>query len=299
MQPHTPRIYGIQSYISVPIFLDDGSFWGTLCAIDPEPAKLKNPMVVGMFRMFADLIAFHLQAGRRVASVEADLAEAKALIELRDRFVAVLGHDLRNPAAAIVAGAKMLSRGQLDERQRTISEAIGRSAAHMTAVINDILDMTRIRLGGSIILKLEREGLEPALRHAVDELRLVHPGREIDFSVTLLRPVEVDATYMSRLLSNLVKNALTYGSEIEPVRVTVSSNAEFVLSVSNKGKPVPDEIKKRLFLPFTRGTDHTDRQGFGLGLYIVSEIARAHGGTVEVESTDDGTTFTFRMPIDK
>jgi GAF domain-containing protein len=100
----TPALYGFQSYISMPIFMRDGQFYGTLCAIDPKPAKLNNPTVIGMFRMFADLIAFHLEAETRLAHAEANLADARAVNDLHDQFIAVLGHDLRNPIAGIAAG---------------------------------------------------------------------------------------------------------------------------------------------------------------------------------------------------
>jgi GAF domain-containing protein len=88
---HTPAMYGFQSYISMPIFLKDGSFYGTLCAIDPKPAQLKNPTVIGMFRLFADLVAFHLEAGQRLATAEASLSDAQESSVLREQFVAVLG----------------------------------------------------------------------------------------------------------------------------------------------------------------------------------------------------------------
>jgi GAF domain-containing protein len=107
-QHHTPAMYGFQSYISMPIVLSDGSFWGTLCAIDPRPARLNNPESIGMFKLFAELIGFHLNASERLATSEASLLDERRTSELREQFIAVLGHDLRNPLASIDAGAKML-----------------------------------------------------------------------------------------------------------------------------------------------------------------------------------------------
>jgi signal transduction histidine kinase len=167
----------------------------------------------------------------------------------------------------------------------------------MAALIDDLSDMSRGRSGNGIALRLTREGLEPALRHAVEELRLAHPGRLIEATLSLPQPVQTDPVYMARLLSNLLKNALTYGSQTDPVEVNVSAHADLVLSVSNKGSQIPHESQKLLFAPFTRGALAADRQGLGLGLYIVAEIARAHGGTIEVASTADETRFSFRMPI--
>jgi GAF domain-containing protein len=91
----TPAMYGFQSYISMPIILADGTFFGTLCAIDPRPAKVKTPETVGMFKLFAELIAFHLDAIKRLDSSEASLLDERTTAELREQFIAVLGHDLR------------------------------------------------------------------------------------------------------------------------------------------------------------------------------------------------------------
>ncbi|SAK49171.1 histidine kinase [Caballeronia temeraria] len=294
---HTPARYGFQSYISMPVFLRDGSFYGTLCAIDPKPAKVTDPAVIGMFRMFSDLIAYHIEAEKHLAKAQADLSDARLVNGLREQFIAVLGHDLRNPMAAISAGATLLRMSGLGERERAISDAISRSATHMTALIDDISDLTRVRLGSGITLRRTREGLEPALQHAVEEMRLAYPRRRIETAISLAHPVEADPVYVARLLSNLLKNALIYGSQTEPVSVTISADDDFVLSVSNAGPPIADSLKAGVFSPFTRGAGPDDHPGLGLGLFIVAEIARAHGGSIDLTSTDHATTFTFRMPL--
>lgn len=107
---HTPAQYGFQSYISVPIVLPDGSFFGTLCAIDPKPRKIRTPEIVGMFKLFAGLIAAHLDAAARVEASEGKLALEKENAELREQFIAVLGHDLRNPLASIQGGLRLLNK---------------------------------------------------------------------------------------------------------------------------------------------------------------------------------------------
>ena len=114
----TPAMYGFQSYISMPIRRPDGAFFGTLCAIDPRPIRLNTPETIGMFKLFADLIGFHLHAQERIAESEAALVDERHLADLREQFIAVLGHDLRNPLASIDAGANLLRRSQLDERRR-------------------------------------------------------------------------------------------------------------------------------------------------------------------------------------
>ena len=144
----TPALYGFQSYISTPIFLEDGSFFGTLCAIDPLPAKVDNPQTIGMFRLFAELIASHLDADRRLAASEKELSKQFALSELRERFVGVLGHDLRNPLAALQAGTKMIRRRTDDERIVRTLELMQNSIDRMLGLVDDVLDLTRGRLGG-------------------------------------------------------------------------------------------------------------------------------------------------------
>ncbi len=121
-QHHTPAKYGLQSYISMPIFLSDGSFYGTLCAIDPKPAKVKNAGIIGMFELFAKMIASQLEAGerlaesgRRLANVEAALLDANTTSKLREQFIAVIGHDLRNPLASIAAGIYLRFMGTRKE----------------------------------------------------------------------------------------------------------------------------------------------------------------------------------------
>ena len=119
---HTPATYGFQSYISMPIFLKDGRFFGTLCAIDPRPHRLKNPETIGMFKLFAELIVFHLDASERLAWSEASLLGERKTSELREQFIAVLGHDLRNPLASI-SGSIELGRG-LERGERLEQRAI-------------------------------------------------------------------------------------------------------------------------------------------------------------------------------
>lgn len=151
----TPAMYGFQSYISMPIFLKDGTFFGTLCAIDPKPAKLKNSGVVGMFKMFAELIAFHLDAGHQLANAEASLLDAHAVSELREQFIAVVGHDLRNPLASIAAGTRLLGKTPLDDQARTLLGMMDRSVNRMAALITNLLDFARGRLGGGVALPLQ------------------------------------------------------------------------------------------------------------------------------------------------
>ena len=294
----TPAMYGFQSYISMPIILKEGGFFGTLCAIDPRPARLKSPEIIGMFRLFAELIATHLDASRRLASSEADLSWERKSSLLREQFIAVLGHDLRNPLASIAAGTLQLQKAELDPKSSMIVGLMQKSVARMSALISDVLDFARGRLGGGLTLALGEEPLEPALRQVIEEFKATHPDRVIDFSFDLNALCKCDVARVAQLFSNLLGNALSHGSADTPVKVhAVIDGPSFELSVLNQGNPIPPDAMARLFLPFARGGADANQQGLGLGLYIASEIARAHRGDITVESTPAETRFTFRMRI--
>lgn len=295
---HTPSAYGFQSYISMPIFLGDGRFFGTLCAIDPKPHSLNTPETIDMFRLFAELIAVHLDASNRLAVSEADLLNERKTSELREQFIAVLGHDLRNPLASIAAVAHRFRKAQLGQQEAGYLDLMQNSIQRMAGLIDNVLDFARGRLGGGLSLNRTSQNLEPVLTHVVDELRSQAPNHAIDFHTELKMPVSCDPLRISQLLSNLLGNAITYGDASKPVRVAAETGLQyFELSVTNAGEPIPAAAMDRLFLPFSRGAEHGGQQGLGLGLYIASEIARAHGGVLTVSSTSAETTFMFRMPL--
>jgi signal transduction histidine kinase len=295
---HTPAKYGFKSYISVPIRRADGRFFGTLCAIDPRPARLKNPETIGMFTLFANLIAMHLDSQDRLASSQDALVDERQRAELRDQFIAVLGHDLRTPLAAIQTGATLLQKMALPERAAHVSSVIGRSAMRMTGLIENVLDFARGRFGGGLPLtRRVDDDLERMLQEVVSEFRTSHPDRQIDTTFALARPINCDRGRIGQLLANLLANALTHGDGEAPVAVAARSDETgFEMFVENGGEPIPDQTVARLFRPFARASDRPDQNGLGLGLYIAAEIARAHDGTLDVSSSPTRTRFTFRMP---
>lgn len=293
----TPARYGFQSYISAPIVLPDGRFFGTLCALDPRPARLRTPEVTGMFRLFAELIAFHLDTHRRMSESDAALVDERETAKLRDQFIAVLGHDLRNPLAAISSGTRLLlSRGP-DAFSVQIIGMMQASVTRMTGLIENVLDFARGRLGGGIALtRRADEPLAPLLEQVLAEMRAAHPDRVMEAAIDLPGRLHGDARRIAQLFSNLLSNALTHGAEDTPVRARARiAGGRLELSVANAGTPIPEEKRARLFQPFFR--DSATEGGLGLGLYIASEIARAHDGAIDVRSTPEETVFTFRMPV--
>ena len=292
-----PKMYGFQSYISVPIYRD-GRVFGTLCALDPRPARLNTPGIIGMFRLFADLIGFHLDAQERLTASEAALLDERQSAELREQFIAVLGHDLRNPVASIAGGARLLLNMPLDAKAVEIVTLIQNSAARMAGLIDNLLDFARGRLGGGFAVKRVLDpNLGATLEQVISELRTAWPDRVIESDIALNRPVACDGGRIAQLFSNLLANALTHGDPAAPVRVRARSDNDFELSVANRGEPIPPDTAERLFRPFSRASARPGQQGLGLGLYIASEIARAHDGALTVASSPEETRFTFRMPV--
>lgn len=293
----TPAMYGFQSYISVPIILADGSFFGTLCAIDPRPAMLQSPRTIGMFELFAELIAFHLNAQKQLDESRASLLSERETAELREQFIAVLGHDLRNPVAAIKAGAEIVRQTPLTDKAARMMSVIQKSVARMSDLIDDVMDFARGRLGSGLTLQQTNAPLKPVLLQVIAELQAHFPKRSIRLETEFDDPVVCDHARIAQLLSNLLSNALTYGAPDEPVYVrAISVGNSFELSVANAGAEIPAAAMERLFLPFSRGAVRPSQQGLGLGLFIASEVARAHGGTLEAVSSPEETRFAFTMP---
>lgn len=238
-----------------------------------------------------------LLAAREAAKVS--LANERETSELREQFIAVLGHDLRNPLASISAGARILGRDAKTERQHQIAAMLQTTVMRMAGLIDNVLDFARGRLGGGITLdRNARKPLEPVLHQVIDELRLSSPGRQIETEYAIDSPVDCDRTRIGQLVSNLVGNALSHGATNQPVRVHAETkDGLFKLSVANAGDPIPEAAMGKLFEPFFRGEVRASRQGLGLGLHIASQIAQAHEGVLTVTSTPEETRFTFEMPL--
>ena len=227
------------------------------------------------------------------------LVDERAVAALREQFIAVLGHDLRNPLSGIMGGVQLLQRMQLNDRAQKLVGMMERGAARMAALIDNVLDFARGRLSGGLPLNRDASvAIEPLLRQVLAELQTSRSDRTfvLDFAIT--EPVDCDPGRISQLFSNLLGNALTHGAADRPIKIKArTGDGGFVLAVSNAGTPIPPEAAERLFEPFFRGDVRPSQQGLGLGLYIVSEIARAHGGTMEVSSDASETRFTLRMPL--
>jgi signal transduction histidine kinase len=300
----TPKMYGFRSYISSPIILTDGTVWGTLCAIDPDPHELDKAEIVDSFTLFSDLIAAQLELQGRFEKSQADLKASQADLlderktaELREQFIGVLGHDLRNPLASVDAGMRFLLRNTGTERTPEIVAGVQKSVMRMAGLVDNVLDFARGRLGGGLTIQRDtKQPLTPTLAHVVSELQAVWPDSVVETRFDIDEPVNCDRSKIGQLLSNLLANAITYGDQGRPIQVLAKTvEGKFVLEVANFGAPISGKAMEHLFKPYTRG-ERPSQHGLGLGLYIASQIAGAHGGTLNATSDDDVTRFVFEMP---
>ena len=242
-----------------------------------------------------------LETQRALVEVQTELdvqrraAEERALFA--EQMIGIVSHDLRNPLSTIQLSAAILKAQELTPKQHKRVEAILRATAHGTRMISDLLDFTQARLGRG--LRLERAEIDPhaLVGQAVDDLRVAHPGRALVLKTSGSGRMSADAQRLAQLLGNLVANAMTHGEPEGTVTVVAAiDDRALTLSVHNTGAPIPVEQLATLFEPMTRGSSRGE--GIGLGLFIVREIARRHGGDVVVRSTaEDGTAVEVVVPL--
>jgi signal transduction histidine kinase len=296
---HTPRIYSIQSYISVPIIRPDGVYFGNLCAIDPRPNMVSDAKTIGMFQSFAELIGRQLALEQRQEATEEALRESREATELRDQFIAVLGHDLRNPLASMSAISHLMLRSQEPEVVK-FGTRLRANTRRMGRLIDDVLDLARGRMGSGIGIHIAPvASLEAGLREVVAELRDAHADWNIVETYQVSDLVECDLGRVQQLVSNLLGNALAYGDPAQPVSVQATLDCNWLeLSVRNGGAPISPTNLARIFEPYWRPAESKPGGGLGLGLHICSMIVKAHEGTLQVSSTSElGTCFTARLPL--
>jgi len=294
---HTPRIYGFQSYFSIPLFRPDGAYFGTLCGLDPAPAELTRSATRNTLTLFAELISRQLQNEEAWHQTRNALASERETAELREQFIAVLGHDVRTPLGSILSGVEVLRTMGIPKAEPVL-DLMGRSITRISSLVDDLMDFTRGRMGGGISLYLQRTGnMDVVFQHVIDELLTQHPEQAIVSNIPAGLSLTCDPARLAQLLSNLLKNALLHGDGKSPVRVqAIAGAARFELSVMNSGDRIPDDVMEQLFKPFWRAKSTRPREGLGLGLFIASEIAASHGGTLTAQTSDGITTFTLSMP---
>jgi signal transduction histidine kinase len=256
-----------------------------------DVAALGGLLVLGLL-----LFSINRDIGRREA-LEKALRDQAAL---QERFIAILGHDLRNPLNAVLMAARRLKQAEVSERWAKSVDYVISGAGRMTRLVDQLLDLARARQAGEIPVRL-RPGtdLGEIVQAAVDELRAANPRAAI--VVSRRDPISGawDADRLAQVVSNLVGNAIVHGAGRVEVRVT-RAGGDGVLEVHNGGPPIPVDMVPRMFEAFQRlaADDATARPGgLGLGLFIADRIVAAHGGRIAVRSSEaDGTTFAVTIP---
>ncbi len=259
--------------------------------VSQEPLRDPSGDIVGLTGAATDI------TGQKRAQEQ--LAQALAF---REQVMGILGHDLRNPLGAVCAlAALLLRREDLPEDAMEPIAEIGRAGHRMLEMIGTLLDFTGSRFAGALPVAPVATDLHDVCRNVVGELRAASPGRSIELELEGDGRGTWDPARMAQVVSNLVGNALQHGARHAPVRVSVSGDDRtVVLAVENQGPAIAPELMPGLFEPFFRGPaprDTSRGRGLGLGLYIVRQVVDAHGGTVDVDSSEErGTAFTVRLP---
>ncbi|AKJ06718.1 PAS domain S-box-containing protein [Archangium gephyra] len=257
---------------------------------DYFPVRARDGQVLGVGGVLVDITERKQQEER-----------LRQTAEFRERFLGVVSHDLRNPLNAILLSANALLRTEgIPASHTKMVRRIVTSGERMGRMIGELLDFTRGRLGGGIPIHPQRVNLRHLSRHVLEELELGFPSRELRLRAEGDFLGEWDSDRLAQLLGNLGKNALDYSPADTPVDFSLLDEGDTLrVEVHNEGAPIPRELLAGIFEPFRRAVegDAHPTSGLGLGLFIVQEIARAHGGSVEVRSSEgDGTTFSVRLP---
>lgn len=278
---------------------DGARFWAnvTITALRPP-----GGLLIGFAKVTRDLTARRKaeETDRALAVEKATVAEKVRAQEFQERFLAILGHDLRNPLAAIDMGTGLLLRRSSDPATTRAIDRMRASSLRMSRMIEQILDLTRTRLAGGLELNREPMDLSEMITNVADELRAAHPSRTVDVRCPPLCG-QWDRDRLEQVFSNLISNAILYGDPSRPITVEGTPQGDVArVIVHNYGPPIPEDLQPVLFNPFRRGerdVRSAKTEGLGLGLYISNEVVLAHGGKIDLLSNvAEGTTFQVTLP---
>jgi signal transduction histidine kinase len=235
------------------------------------------------------------------ALVESVAFFTEAVERTRNLLLAIVGHDLRNPLDTILMTAHYLSRLRIEGVGPEVISRLSRSGARIKHLLDDLLDYNRATLGKGIPIAVADIDLAEVCAVEIDGLQTAHPDRVISFNANGILRGLWDAARIQQVLSNLLKNALDYGAHDSAIEVrAIGLDQQVLLSVSNQGPQIPPATLTNIFEPLRRGNSGHDRPetdtNLGLGLFIAQQIARAHGGAIDVTSDERETVFTVHLP---
>ena len=248
--------------------------------------------------MLTNKASVFFELHRRKQALAHELRARTEALRINEMFMAVLSHDLRTPLQSIVAAATVLKRQPPPDKAALMADRVLGASQRMGHMIEDLLDVTRIRQAGGLALQLGPAHMQTLVQRTLDEVATSHPERPIDSTLAGDLAGTWDAERLCQVITNLVGNALHHGSADHPVRIAVDGSRpeEVSITVSNGGT-IPAGLLPHLFDPFRGGEREPGRhQGLGLGLFIAHQIVRAHHGTIEARSHNDVTSFRVTLP---
>lgn len=242
------------------------------------------------------------EADLRLAQAELSKAfeEAQQRASFAEQMVAIVSHDLKNPLTAIKMGADVLAHGERTSRETNVLGYITQSANRAERLIADLLDFTLARVGRGIVVSPRAVDLHDLVHRSVEELRVAFPNARLVHKTAGTGTAYLDADRVHQLIGNLVGNSVTYGDLEQSISITSRLDDDLAyVSVHNQGAAIPSSLMTKLFEPMIRGADADNGvRSVGLGLFIVKEIAKTHGGRVSVSSDEkSGTSFTVSFPL--
>jgi sigma-B regulation protein RsbU (phosphoserine phosphatase) len=280
-----------------------GATWHEIALFVAEDRHRYEHELLLARRRAEELLLKEQQTRDALVAAQAELDRQRATAEDRalfaEQMMGIVSHDLRNPLAVIQMSSQLLGRGELGATQRAALQRLTNSTRLALRLIADLLDFTSARLGRGLPLSVEPVDLHALVADSVEDLRLSHPHRTIVHEQSGCATCTASSDRVVQAVGNLVSNAVHHGSADSPITVRSSvENGRCTISVHNHGEPIRPELMQVMFEPMVRGAGRRPSEGVGLGLFIVREIAHAHGGSVAVRSdAETGTTFVVELPL--
>jgi signal transduction histidine kinase len=292
--------------------LSDGQFFGTLCAVDPEPQALtahQSDLLVVLGRIIATQIERDRELDARLQS-EADKERlyraAQDAVREREALLSIASHELRNPLAALLGFANLLQRRMLQEarlsdRDQRALQTIVTQAKRLDQMLGDLLDVSRLG-SGQFAIEHRPLDISTLLHKTVEDMETTVSGHTVTIH-DADNPVMVaaDEERLAQVLRNLLGNAIKYSPHGGEINITIAADAgNAIITIQDQGIGIPADALPNLFQRFYRAPNTASHaiNGFGIGLYVVKEIVTRHGGTIGVTSREgQGTTFTVNLPL--
>jgi signal transduction histidine kinase len=315
---HTPKMYGFQSYVSFPIFLKNGEFFGTLCAIDPKPANLNNSKIVGLFTLFTDLISYHLQTIDRMQISQQKINEltqqVSHTVEENRQYAFISNHNLQEPLRKIQLFSNMLTSASENHdlsKVKELSMKIGSSAQRFSMMIKDISDFARLDADTTQFKELD---LNQIVSRVCEQLDDVIESKNAKITWTELPKISGLSLHLEQLFFHLITNAIKFSRpDVNSVIKIEAERADpgdvkhlvspekhknyFVIRVEDNGIGIAKTEMEKVFHIFSKFTYEPTHDGYGVGLAYCRRIVALHGGFIKAESSPgSGTTFLITLP---